>query len=79
MSDTLNGYPVIGSFLLPKQEGIRDGRIILVDKGESETPFDRYVTAWHGLGDAEWGHGHYIHDFDAALDDFVKRIRSKVH
>ena len=74
--DTLNGHPVIGSFTLPKKRDVRDGRIVLVDKGDS-SQHSRYVTAWQGFGDEGWCQGHYFSDLTKALDNFVARV--KVH
>ena len=78
----IHGYPIIGHYDLPKPiEGLRPGRIILVDRGEqpSYDAYTRYVTAWQGhtdgVWDREWGNGHYKSDLNEAIDDFAARCK----
>lgn len=72
MSDTLNGYEVVGSYRISDQPGLKKGRIVLVDRGVSFS--EPFVTAFHGNGDEGWGQGHYFSEFRNAVADFAKRI-----
>jgi len=77
--DLLHGYQVVRSRDLSLRERVRRSRIVLVDRGDRERPaglprFQRYVTALHYYGDAEWTWGHYYSDFERASDEFDRRV-----
>jgi len=82
----IHGYPIIGHYDLPTPsiEGIRPGRIILVDRGEQGDPKgSRYVVSWQGhtdgVWDREWGQGHYFTKLDEATKYFAERCQRGVN
>jgi hypothetical protein len=72
--DTLHGYPVIASAPLPVRDGLRDGRVVIVDRISQSQP-QRYVSAVHCYGDREWLHGDYCNTIEEAMASFTERLR----
>ena len=76
---SVNGYPIITTSHTQGGVGTREGHVILVDRAATDehnygvARCDRYVTAWLGLDDDQWCHGHYISNFDDACEDFKTR------
>ncbi len=66
----LNGYRVLIATSTPKAPATRAGYVVLVDR---EKPPCRFVTAWTGVGDKDWGNGHYFESFSEASKDFERR------
>lgn len=73
----LHGFPLLAVFQLPKRDGYREGRVILVDRG-SDYDASRYVVARHFEDDLEWDHGDYLDRLDDAVESFHKRIQGYV-
>lgn len=75
--ETIHGYKILATFHTPGEEGIiREGRLILVDKGSKEV-FQRYVSAWQGatgeVWDPDWSQSHYVSKLRDAWNNFVDR------
>lgn len=71
---TMNGHPVISAHHTPAGVAMREGHVILVDRGEHA--HGRYVTAWVGLGDKCWCWGRYFNNRTDADADFYSRAAS---
>lgn len=70
----LNGYVVLGSFILPCRNGYKDSRVIFIDRIDDETD-ERYVVAYHCVGDHQWIRGEYFRNRNKALDYFIRLIK----
>jgi hypothetical protein len=73
--DFVNGFPVVARVNLRERRGDKQGRVVLVDRGEGE--FQRWVTGAHFVGDDGWYCGHYFEDFDEAKADLIERARGR--
>jgi hypothetical protein len=78
----IHGYPIIAHYDLPTPsiEGLRPGRIILVDRGQPQFQNEaRYVVSWQGhtdgVWDREWDQGHYFVKLDEATKYFAERCQ----
>lgn len=74
LPDLLNGYPVIASAPFPVEQGLRNARVVIVDRGEQP---QRFVCAVHCYGDAEWMWGDYCSTIERALRSFTERLARK--
>jgi hypothetical protein len=76
----IHGFPIVGFVdLLTRRDG-RQGRVVLVDRGEDggdNLAHDRWVTGVHFIGDDEWSHGHYFDDLDDARADLYERAKGR--
>jgi hypothetical protein len=77
MQEQIHGSPILAHHDIPKEEGTRKGRIILVDRGGGH---GRFVTAWQGVDgangpDEEWSWGHYFGSALEAHADFHARAK----
>jgi len=69
----INQYQAIAVFELPKVEGVRKGRVIVVERPDHM--FDKFVVAFHYESDDEWHQGAYLRTFSDALAEFNRRIQ----
>lgn len=78
MNDSINGYPVIATFNIPKAPATREGRVVIVDRGAEYAGRSRYVAAsqyaTNGVFDPEWASGHYSDSIEQALTDFNEQV-----
>ena len=74
-TETINGYPVIASAMLPEESGMKPARVILV-RGN-----DKYITAQADLEDEGWYWywGHYFKDYQEACFDFCNKFFLKTN
>lgn len=71
--DFIHGFPVIASFALPEQPGLKHRRIVLLDRGDGYSQ-DQYVVAFHCYGQEEWSSGHYLSTMEEAAKVFAEGI-----
>jgi hypothetical protein len=71
MPDTINGFPILATFVATEHGFNRAGRIILVDGGAGYE--ERYVVAWQGEGDGWWNDSWYCVTRGDAMAAFVDR------
>ena len=76
MADTINGFPVIGTWVTPKRGCERAGRIIMVDRGVEYE--ERYVVAWQAEGKGAWIESSYHVTLTEALVQFTDRVARDV-
>jgi hypothetical protein len=74
--DTLNGFPIIATWIAPARGCERAGRIIVVDRGPEYE--ERYVVAWQADGATSWHESTYCIDFAEAERAFVAHIEREV-
>lgn len=78
MHETINGYPILATYVKPWREGHSNGRIILVDRGTEHE--ERYVVAWQEWNVvnekwyASWEGSTYRHVLKNAHQEFFRRI-----
>lgn len=82
MTDTIHGYLILDSIVIPKRDNSKAGRFVLVDRGERYR--ERYVVAWQGCEiddngcrqyDSEWAHGYYTESYKDASDHLLRKAR----
>lgn len=73
-TETIHGFPIIKAHRLSEQKGNLPARVILVDRGASYDPHDRYVTGLLCDGREEWIWGHYASSLTKASQDFDARV-----
>lgn len=85
---TINGHEVIALAALPRAEGCREGRVILVDRGgpttvlgqdgelvvRSQPYVDRYVVSRHYEVDDSWESGTYCTSLAEAWKVFLEKL-----
>lgn len=82
MYETINGYPIIGTYLTPGRGWQQPGRIILVDRGDGHE--ERYVVAWQAYHDSHgpqwesgWMASSYCRSLKSARKVFIRRINKE--
>ena len=76
MADTINGSPIIGTWVTPKRGCERAGRIIMVDRGVEYE--ERYVVAWQADAATTWLESCYCVTLTEALVQFTDRVARDV-